>query len=344
MQNRIPYPVSSELPDTVRKRSVQKKSRIRKSPAEYLVTTAIAVTFLAIIASLFFYFRPFTLEDVLDTANNLTTYVARQASDLLERQAAIRQEWKNAWQQKRLAAKESGRTDKTVSIEGGAPTPLSSMSENSESVPYIDRSSDLGEVSGLHAEPVFLPQEDAVYSFMIDTALGPMLYYSQGDIRWKDYLYGGLDPISRYGCGPVCVAMVINSFGSSGVTPIDMAEWSASNNGYARHSGSYHSLIPDSISAFGLQVESVSDRSAENAAGLLRSGHILVALMGRGTLTQNGHFIVITQLYDNGNVSIADPANYVNCTKEWDLQQLMDELKDAYDSGGPLWAVSLPES
>ena len=37
-------------------------------------------------------------------------------------------------------------------------------------------------------------------------------------------------------------------------------------------------------------------------------------------------------------------ANYVNCTKEWDLQQLMDELKDAYDSGGPLWAVSLPES
>lgn len=341
MQNHSSYPVSSRQSDAVRKHSVAKRPRVRKSLAEYLVTTAIAVTFLAVIASLFFYFRPFTLEDVFDAANSLTAYVSRQASDLRERQIAIRKEWKDVWQQKWLSAKEAPQT---VSLAGEASTPLSPMSENSEDIPYIDRSSDLGEVSGLHAEPVFLPQEDAVYSFMIDTALGPMLYYSQGDIRWKDYLYGGLDPISRYGCGPVCVAMVINSFGSAAVTPIDMAEWSAANNGYARHSGSYHCLIPDSISAFGLRIESVVDRSAGNAAELLRSGHILVALMGRGALTQNGHFIVITQLYDNGNVSIADPANYENCTKEWDLQQLMDELKDAYDSGGPLWAVSLPES
>ena len=89
-------------------------------------------------------------------------------------------------------------------------------------------------------------------------------------------------------------------------------------------------------------MESVTDRSLENATELLRSRHILVALMGKGSLTQNGHFIIIAQLGDNGNVYIADPASYENSTKEWDLQLLLDELKGSYDSGGPLWAVSFP--
>ncbi len=62
--------------------------------------------------------------------------------------------------------------------------------------------------------------------------------------------------------------------------------------------------------------------------------------MGKGSLTNNGHFIIIAQIKENGNVYIADPANYENSTKEWDLQLLMDELKQVYDYGGPLWAVS----
>ncbi|MCI9283051.1 MAG: hypothetical protein HFG56_07130 [Lachnospiraceae bacterium] len=313
--------------------SVQKKpKRVHKSFAEYLVTAAIAVTTLAIAASLFLYFRPFTLEDVWNTTHQLTSYVSQQVSDFRDHQVARYQEWKKKY----LDAK----VDNSAIITDENSAPLSPMT--GDAVPFMDRTSDLGEVSGLNSEPVFPLQEDAIFSFMMDTALGPMLYYNQGDIRWKNYLYGGVDPISRYGCGPVCVAMIINSFGSASVTPVEMADWSAANGGYARHGGSYHNLIPDSLSAFGLQVDSVTERTAENAAALLDSGHILVALMGRGSLTQNGHFIVITQLCENGNVYIADPANYENCTKEWDLQQLMNELKQVYDHGGPLWAISMP--
>ena len=123
--------------------------------------------------------------------------------------------------------------------------------------------------------------------------------------------------------------MLINSFTSTAVSPVEMADWSAANGYYARQSGSYHGLIPGSLSAFGLQVESVTDRTADNARSLLNSGHVLVALMGRGALTQNGHFIIIAQLSPSGNVYIADPASYENSTKEWDLQQLMDELKES---------------
>lgn len=297
------------------------------------MTGAIVITTVAIAASLFFYFRPFTLADMANAASSASGYVSEKLTSFQEKEIG----WLSARIRKGFSQ---------ISGENDVPLPSGIKEEQNSGniVPYLDHTTDLGQASDFSAEPVYLAQEDSIFTFMLDTALGPMLYYSQGDIRWKDYLYGGQDPISSYGCGPVCVAMIINSFSPTGIDPIGMADWSAANGGYARHSGSYHSLIPDSLSAFGLQVESVADRSVEHVSELLRTNHILVALMGRGSLTRNGHFIIIAQLCANGNVYIADPANYENCTKEWELQLLMSELKDARDSGAPLWAVSVPPS
>lgn len=180
---------------------------------------------------------------------------------------------------------------------------------------------------------------DTIYLSMLDTGAGPMLYYHQGDQRWGDILYGGQDPLNRYGCGPTAVAMLINSFTEYPVSPVDLAEWSSENGCYALHSGSYHSLIPRALDAYGLPAESVTDRSAEHVSELLSDGCLLIALMGPGSLTSNGHFVLFTKLLDNGRILIADPANYENCCIEWDLEQLLSELKKSYDSGGPLWAV-----
>ena len=86
----------------------------------------------------------------------------------------------------------------------------------------------------------------------------------------------------------------------------------------------------------------MTERSQEHVSDLLKEGSILIALMGKGSLTQNGHFIIITQILENGNVRIADPNSYSNSTKEWKLSQLLSELKQSRDSGAPLWSVSLP--
>ena len=141
-------------------------------------------------------------------------------------------------------------------------------------ISQMARTDELGDISDMTTETVFPPQ-DTIYSCMLDSAIGPLFYYNQGDIRWKEYLYGGEDRISKYGCGPVCVAMIINSFSSQPVSPVEMADWSAANGYYARQSGSYHGLIPGSLSAFGLQVESVTERTPEHVSELLSTGHIL---------------------------------------------------------------------
>ena len=185
--------------------------------------------------------------------------------------------------------------------------------------------------------------EAQIYSIMLDTAAGPMIYYNQGDLRWADHLYGGEDPMKEYGCGPTVLAMLANSFTSTSITPDLAADWASANGYFAPQSGSYHSLIPEGLAAFGLQTESVAIPSPEAILERLSQGHLLVALMGKGALTQSGHFIIITQIAGNRQVYIADPNNYQNCWIPWSLDQLTAELKACYDSGGPLWAV-LPGS
>lgn len=188
-----------------------------------------------------------------------------------------------------------------------------------------------------------IPDDFSSYFVMLDTALGGMMYFNQGDSRWSDYLYGGTDSMEKYGCGPTAVAMLVYSFSESGsgLGPIDIADWAAKNGYYAYHSGSYHTLIESSLTHFGLSVESVTDYTYEYVSDLLADGHVLVALMKKGTLTDSsGHFILITKLLDNGNVWIADPNSYENSLKEWELDVLLSELKMGASAGGPLWAVS----
>ena len=172
------------------------------------------------------------------------------------------------------------------------------------------------------------------YNVFLDTAMGPMTYYNQHDSHWAKYLYGGQDSISKYGCGPTTVAMIVSSFGNvnGSITPKEMAEWS------------YHDYIPSALSAFDLMVDSVQERTPAKVAELLNSGHILVALMGKGALTNGGHFVIITKQNPNGTVSIADPNSYKKTQQDWDPAQLMRELKKNYDGGGPLWAVSSPKN
>lgn len=213
-----------------------------------------------------------------------------------------------------------------------------------EDIPLLLPSHEQGDASRIGETHDLEEEGETSYMAMLGTAMGPMLYYHQGDSRWGDYLYGGSDPIKYYGCGPTVMAMLVNAFTDEQVTPVEMADWCSENRCHASKSGSYHSIVTKTLTAFGLQVESAAGADRDTAAELLSSGHVLVALMGKGQFTNGGHFILITQLLENGNVHIADCNSYENTNMEWDLEQVLSELNRARDSGSPLWAVSFPDA
>lgn len=294
----------------------KRKPKQKTKDPSWLLIPAILACAAVLLACLYIAFEPFTLDDIRRYAKSVGVE-AKESFFNLKEDIAFRTSSKSC-----LRSTDPSRY-------------LAKLSD--ALTPYISMNGEQGSVDALRAEDE--ETLDQTYLFMLDTSLGPMIYFHQGDSRWGDFLYGGQDPLNKYGCGPTAVAMVINSFSQYPVDPTDLAQWSWENGYYALHGGSYHSLVPDSLEAYGLSVESVTNRTVEQAAELLDSGHILVALMGQGTFTEKGHFVLITKLLENGNVSIADPANYENCTMEWDLKLLLSELKRSYDHGGPLWAV-----
>lgn len=292
-----------------------------------LLITGAALSAVLLMASLFTYFQPAVSNNIWQDAKAVSASFFQICQDMLGKVVSRQEED----QQAEWASMKAESTAAGLEV----------------SVPTAGRPRGTGDIADLEMAYSQGPSPDNTYSIMLDTALGPMLYYNQGDSRWRDYLYGGKDPMKKYGCGPTAVAMIINSFsntpeGAAGITPPQMADWAVEHGLYAPQSGSYHSIIPEALTAYGLQIESVTDRSRDHASELLSSGHMLVALMGKGALTDNGHFVLITGILENGNVTIADPNKYENCTKEWDLEQILHELKKVYDNGGPLWAVSSP--
>lgn len=177
---------------------------------------------------------------------------------------------------------------------------------------------------------------------VIPSTMGFLNYYNQSDPRWGDTPYGTTDHLRSHGCGPTAVAMVASSYTTNPVTPPDVAKW-ASDNGYCSSGeGSLHALIPDGLTNYGLSVKPLEERSVEALYRELNNGNLIIALMNRGFFTQSGHFIVLTQVNENGMLQIADPASWENTTMAWNPGFILNQVRQKADAGGPLWVISLP--
>lgn len=171
------------------------------------------------------------------------------------------------------------------------------------------------------------------------TAKNDIVYYNQEDSRWANEKYGKIDLISVTGCGPTCLAMVISTLTDITINPKQMADWAYENGYCAEGSGSYHTLIENAAKAFGLKVEQVSVLEGQKIVDALSNNKLVIALMGKGTFTSSGHFIVLRGITEQGNVLIADPKNKKNTQKTFPLGLLLSEAKGGADGLGPFWII-----
>lgn len=192
--------------------------------------------------------------------------------------------------------------------------------------------------------PAQVPEEAEMSGASEENAGTSFIYYNQTDPDWADYLYGGRDRMEKYGCGPTALAMVVSNLTDQEITPPEAADWSAKNGYWSAGHGSYHALIPEGAAAYGLQAESLSVKNADAVRTCLSYHKILVFLMGPGTFTETGHFIVLYANNDDGTVRIADPVNAEYTGRSWDPESLLAELSAATDDGGPVWAISPAEA
>ena len=122
------------------------------------------------------------------------------------------------------------------------------------------------------------------------------------------------------GCGPTALSMVaIFMTGDITKNPRWVADF-ASQNGYAVDgSGTAWSLMLEGARQIGLSSKEIPVER-ERVENNLQAGNPIIALMGPGEFTSNGHFIVLTGL-QNGRLKINDPNSRKNSEKTWDIDR-----------------------
>ena len=69
---------------------------------------------------------------------------------------------------------------------------------------------------------------------------------------------------------------------------------------------------------------------ADTIRSKLRDGHPIICIMGPGDFTSTGHFIVLTGVKSNGDVTVNDPNSRKNSDKSWDLEEIMSQMRNLW--------------
>ena len=143
--------------------------------------------------------------------------------------------------------------------------------------------------------------------------------YLQTDARWKSKPYrvtGEQSTIGSAGCGPSCAAMVISTLTGKTVTPVDTCDWSIRHGYKALNQGTYYSYFVPQLKAYGSQCKQLLGSRILNqpqhpvhdqVKRYLSDGYYVIALMGPGTWTKGGHFVLVWDW--DSKVRINDPAS-----------------------------------
>ncbi|MGV2881742.1 C39 family peptidase [Paenibacillus taichungensis] len=167
-----------------------------------------------------------------------------------------------------------------------------------------------------------------------------VVYFNQLDKRWADMPYGPHDTIGVAGCGPTSLSIVVSTLTGNTVDPVTMSKWAYDNGYLAEGVGSYHSLIPDGVKHFGLNVTGASINEAQKVTGALAQGKLVIAIMGKGHFTSSGHFMVLRGVTSEGEILVADPASRKRSEQVWDFSIILNEARKNAAAGGPFWIIN----
>lgn len=161
---------------------------------------------------------------------------------------------------------------------------------------------------------------------------GSIPLFLQWDTRWGYKTYGD-DFLAVTGCGPTCLSMVYSGLtGNSDRNPYEMAKLAEKKGYYVEGSGSSWSMMEELAEELGLLVKNVIF-DKEHIFSELRDGNPIICIMGPGEFTDSGHFIILSELSEDGKIIIRDPNSIVNTQKEWDLEEIMYQIRN-------LWSYS----
>ena len=147
----------------------------------------------------------------------------------------------------------------------------------------------------------------------------------QWDERWGYYEYGS-NVLGLTGCGPTSLSRVeMNLLQDPQMTPLYMAEYSVEHGYCVPGSGTSWDLMSEGARGLGLTVRAVS-LDEEQIRKNLVAGRPIIAIMGAGDFTDQGHFIVFSG-WENGKIVVNDPNSKKNSEKLWEYEDIKSQIR-----------------
>lgn len=154
--------------------------------------------------------------------------------------------------------------------------------------------------------------------------------YFQWSEVWEYASYGS-ENIGMGGCGPTSLSMVATGLtGNTSFTPKYVADMSVNMGYYVESVGTDWSLMTEGASQLGINSAQLTNWSEDSLKSELSAGHPIICSMGPGDFTNQGHFIVLSGLTEEGKVLINDPNSKINSRKKWDLNTIINQMNAAW--------------
>ncbi len=158
---------------------------------------------------------------------------------------------------------------------------------------------------------------------------GKIPLFIQWDERWGYKTYGD-DFLAVTGCGPTALSMVcVGLTGNLNMNPYAVAKMAQADGYYVNGSGSSWNMMTGLAGDLGLSAKELG-LDADTIRSKLRDGHPIICIMGPGDFTSTGHFIVLTGVKSNGDVTVNDPNSRKNSDKSWDLEEIMSQMRNLW--------------
>ena len=154
--------------------------------------------------------------------------------------------------------------------------------------------------------------------------------YFQWSEVWGYASYGS-ENIGMGGCGPTSLSMVATGLtGNTSFTPKYVADMSVNMGYYVESVGTDWSLMTEGASQLGINSAQLTNWSEDSLKSELSAGHPIICSMGPGDFTNQGHFIVLSGLTEDGKVLVNDPNSKINSRKKWDLNTIINQMNAAW--------------
>ena len=154
--------------------------------------------------------------------------------------------------------------------------------------------------------------------------------YFQWSEVWGYASYGS-ENIGMGGCGPTSLSMVATGLtGNTLFTPKYVADMSVNMGYYVDGVGTDWTLMTAGASELGIKSAQLTNWSEDTFKSELSAGHPIICSMGPGDFTNQGHFIVLSGLTEEGKVLINDPNSKINSRKKWDLNTIINQMNAAW--------------